>query len=392
MGDRSHLDWPFFERRHRDLAARLWPWVETELGAFATAANVEGRPARAIFERLGATGWLADCVSGVVAEGGERRIDLRSACLIREALAYSSGLADVAFSEPWLASLPIALHGDETVRALHLPAIEAGRCVPAFALSEPGAGSDAAAIATLARETDDAYVIDGQKTWTSNAGVADLYVLFARLEGDGISAFLVPGANAGIELTERLAVLPPHAVGTLTFRECRIPKTCLLGRPGDGMRMALTALDLFRPTVGAATLGFARRAFDEALARSTGRTAFGKPIAQHQLIQQKLADMAVSIDAAALLVYRAAWLHDRGGGRSTQAAAIAKLFSTEAAQEVVDQALQIHGGMGVVAGVPVERLYREVRAFRIFDGTSEIQRLIIAKEALRAFADGKSEG
>ena len=193
-------------------------------------------------------------------------------------------------------------------------------------------------------------------------------------------------------LEERLKVLPPHTVGTLSFRNCRVPKDCLLGRAGDGVRMALTALDLFRPTVGAATLGFARRAFDEALRRSLGRTTFGKPIAEHQLIQHKFADMAVSIDAAALLVYRAAWLNDRGGGRSTRAAAIAKLFSTEAAQEVVDQSLQIHGGTGVVAGVAVERLYREVRAFRIFDGTSEIQRLIIAKEALRAFSGRSPEG
>ena len=390
MPDKSYLDWPFFERRHRDLAARLWPWIGSELGSFATAANLEGRPARSIFERLGAAGWLAGCIPDAEAKGGGG-LDLRTACLVREALAYSSGLADVAFSEPWLASLPIALYGGATQRERYLPAIEAGRTIPAFALSEPGAGSDVSAIATTARETEEGYVIDGRKTWTSNAGVADLYILFARLETGGFSAFLVPGNTAGIELEERLAVLPPHAVGTLSFRDCRVPKDCLLGRAGDGMRMALTALDLFRPTVGAATLGFARRAFDEALARSIGRSAFGKPIAEHQLIQQKLADMAVSVDAAALLVYRAAWLNDRGGGRSTRAGAIAKLYSTEAAQSVVDQALQIHGGMGVVAGVPVERLYREVRAFRIFDGTSEIQRLIIAKEALRAFADLKPD-
>jgi len=390
MPDTSFLEWPFFEREHRDLTGRFRPWVETELGPFATAENREGEAARAIFERIGAAGWLAGIIPAAESEGGG--LDLRRACLIREVLAYDSGLADVAFSEPWLASLPIALYGNAEQRRHILPEIEAGRSVPAFALSEPAAGSDVSAIATAARETDDGYVIEGRKTWTSNAGVADLYVLFARLEGAGISGFLVPGDAAGIVLEERLKVLPPHTVGTLSFRNCRVPKDCLLGRAGDGIRMALTALDLFRPTVGAATLGFARRAFDEALRRSLGRTAFGKPIAEHQLIQHKLADMAVSIDAAALLVYRAAWLNDRGGGRSTRAAAIAKLFSTEAAQEVVDQSLQIHGGMGVVPGLAVERLYREVRAFRIFDGTSEIQRLIIAKEALRAFSGRSPEG
>ncbi|HMK68528.1 MAG TPA: acyl-CoA dehydrogenase family protein, partial [Stellaceae bacterium] len=354
-------------------------------GPFAAAENREGEAARAIFERIGGVGWLTGCIPAPESEGGG--LDLRRACLLREALAYGSGIADVAFSEPWLASLPIALQGNAEQRARYLPAIEAGRAIPAFALSEPGAGSDVSAIATEARETPDGYAIEGRKTWTSNAGVADLYVLFARLEGAGISAFLVPGDTAGITLEERLKVLPPHTVGTLSFRNCRVPRDCLLGRAGEGTRIALTALDLFRPTVGAATLGFARRAFDEALGRSLGRRAFGKPIAEHQLIQQKLADMAVDIDAAALLVYRAAWLNDRGGGRSTGAAAMAKLFSTERAQEVVDQSLQIHGGMGVVAGVAVERLYREVRAFRIFDGTSEIQRLIIAKEVLRAFAE-----
>jgi acyl-CoA dehydrogenase len=262
-----------------------------------------------------------------------------------------------------------------------------GELLPALALSEPGAGSDSAAIETQAQLDGGHYVICGRKMWTSNAGLADVYVVFARTgeapEARGISAFLVDGRLPGITLEERLAVLSPHTVGILHFDNVRVPADRLLGTPGQGFRIAMTALELFRPTVGAATLGMARRAIDAAVTRSKARVAFKKPICEHQLIQAKLADMAVKVDASALLVYRASWMHDMGEPRLTREAAIAKLHATEAAQEVVDQALQIFGGLGVTKGTVVERLYRQIRAFRIFDGTSEIQKLIIAKDMLR---------
>jgi acyl-CoA dehydrogenase len=259
--------------------------------------------------------------------------------------------------------------------------------LPAFALSEPGAGSDAASIETRAHLVGDRYVINGSKTWTSNSGLANVYIVFARTEAAsdvrGVSAFLVDGGLPGITLEERLSVLSPHTVGTLRFDDVCVPTHWLLGAPGDGFKIAMAVLGLFRATVGAAALGFARRAMDEAIARSMERVAFGQPICEHQLIQAKLADMAVRVDASALLVYRASWMHDVGGSRITREAAIAKLHATEMAQEVVDQAQQIFGGLGVLKGTVVERLYRHIRAFRIFDGTSEIQRLIIAKDILR---------
>ncbi|MGI9475715.1 MAG: acyl-CoA dehydrogenase family protein [Hyphomicrobiaceae bacterium] len=289
-------------------------------------------------------------------------------------------------SEPWLGALPIILHASQAQREHYLPKYLSGELLPAFALSEPGAGSDAAAIETTARLDGDHYVINGQKTWTSNCGLADLYIVFAKTEGDqslgGISAFAVDGSTAGIVLEERLSVMPPHTVGTWSLNECRVPVECRVGAPGQGYRIAMHALEVFRPTVGAATLGFARRAMSEAVERSTTRTAFKKPISQHQLIQAKLADMAVGIDAAALLVYRAAWLHDTGDQSISREAAIAKLYSTETSFKIIDDAVQIFGGLGVVSGTSVERLFRHSRAFRIFDGTSEIQRLIIARNVL----------
>jgi acyl-CoA dehydrogenase len=283
--------------------------------------------------------------------------------------------------------LVIAHCGSEAQKARHLDAFSAGTCLPAFALSEEEAGSDVAAIRTTATSTDDGYVLDGCKTWTSNCGLADLYVVFARLDGEsgaqGISAFLVDGHQAGVTLLERLPVLSPHTVGRLGFVRCHVDKSSLLGHPGKGFESAMKVLEMFRPTVGAATLGFARRAMDEALQRSVARVAFKKPISEHQLIQAKLADMAVKTEAAALLVYRAAWEHDVGLGNVGKSASIAKLHASEMAQQVIDEALQIFGGAGVLGGTTVERLYRHVRAFRIFDGTSEIQRLVIARHLLK---------
>jgi acyl-CoA dehydrogenase len=386
MASNVHYNWPFFDDTHREFASAFQAWVNQHLGQFEADEGGDGKAAREIFKRLGEGGWLQATVA-FDRTGSGSRIDLRRICLMREILGYSSAIADVAFSEPWLAALPMALYRAAEPVGEALDGYSAGRLLPAFALSEPEAGSDVAAIQTNAALARDGFVINGRKTWTSNSGLADLYVVFARTEGDsgahGISALLVDGGNPGVTLEERLRVLPPHTVGTLRFDACRVEAARLLGEPGRGFEIAMRALELFRPTVAAATVGFARRAFDEARRRSTERTAFKKPIGEHQLIQQKMADMAVKVDAAALLTYRAAWAHDTGQVSIGREAAIAKLYASEAAQEVVDQALQVFGGMGVVHGMVVERLYRHVRAFRIFDGTSEIQKLIIAKHFLK---------
>lgn len=306
---------------------------------------------------------------------------------MREISAFSSAIADVALSEPWLGILPIALFGSDELRDELLPGYLSGRLLPAFALSEPDAGSDAAAIATTARRDGDHYVINGRKTWTSNSGLADFYVVFARLQGQegagAIAAFAIDGRAQGIALEQRLSVLPPHTVGTWTLTDCRVPSHRLIGEVGQGFKIAMGVLEVFRPTVGAAPLGFARRAMTEAIERSVGRTAFRKALSEHQLIQAKLADMAVGVDAAALLVYRAAWQHDATDQSISREAAIAKLYSTETAFEIIDQAVQVFGGLGIVRGTTVERLFRHSRAFRIFDGTSEIQRLIIARNLLQ---------
>jgi acyl-CoA dehydrogenase len=394
MLNETELTWPFFEDSHRRLARRFADWVVGELTQFESDEGGDGRAAREIFQRLGRGGWLTSSLPPEGPEGGLQRLDLRAACLVREILGYSSAIADVAFSEPWLAILPIALFGSAQQKRTWVTDYVEGRRLPAFALSEPGAGSDAAAIETVARPDGGSYVLDGLKTWTSNSGLADSYVVFARTPAAGtaksISAFIVDGAQAGIRLEERLSVLSPHTVGTLRLHDVRVPADALLGELGQGLSIALAALELFRPTVGAATLGFGRRALDAALARSLERVAFRKPIAEHQLIQAKLADMALELDAAALLVYRAAWAHDVTGPKIVREAAMAKLYATEAAQAVIDQAVQIFGGLGVVNETTVARLYRHVRAFRIFDGTSEIQKLIIARDLLRgrAPADG----
>jgi acyl-CoA dehydrogenase len=378
--------WPFFDDLHRAFAPRFHAWVNQKLAGFETDEGQTGAAAREIFRCLGEAQWLP-ATAELAASVRGARVDLRRICLMREILGYSSAIADVALSEPWLAALPILLYGSPEQKRKYLEPYTTGRLLPAFALSEPEAGSDVAAIGTTATPTANGYVLDGRKTWTSNSGLADVYVVFARTEGaagaSGISAFLVEGNNPGIVLERRLRVLPPHTVGTLRFERCHVGAESLLGEPGRGFEIAMRALELFRPTVAAATVGFARRALDEALARSTQRVAFKKPIAEHQLIQQKLAEMAIKVDAGALLTYRAAWKHDIGHSAIGREASTAKLYCSEAAQEVVDEALQIFGGMGVVHGTAVERLYRHVRAFRIFDGTSEIQKLVIARHLLK---------
>jgi acyl-CoA dehydrogenase len=386
MDDLSHLSWPFFDSSSSEFARGFDRWVGAELGAFEPDEGGDGKAARQIFERLAAADWLRNTLPAQTP--GERdKISLRHVSLMREISAFSSGIADVALSEPWLGILPIALYGSQELRDEILPRYLAGTLLPAFALSEPDAGSDAAAITTSAYRDGNHYVINGRKTWTSNCGLADLYVVFARIDGQagagGIAAFAIDGHDGSIALEERLAVLPPHTVGTWTLTDCRVPCERLIGELGQGFKIALHVLELFRPTVGAATLGFARRAMAEAVERSVERHTFKKPISEHQLIQAKLADMAVGIDAAALLVYRAAWQHDATERSISREAAIAKLYSTETAFDIIDQAVQIFGGLGVIRGTTVERLFRHSRAFRIFDGSSEIQQLIIARNILQ---------
>jgi acyl-CoA dehydrogenase len=389
MADVSFLSWPFFEDSHRALARDLDAWCEREI------APLEGREdedldgtCREIVRRLGAGGWLRHAVApSGEADGG--RLDVRALCLIRETLGRHSGIADFAFALQGLGSGPVSLFGSAAQRERWLPRVAAGEAIPAFALSEADAGSDVAAMSTTARRDGGSWVIDGEKTWISNAGLADVYVVFCRLPESGekgFGAFLVEASNPGLRVSARIDVLAPHPLGTITFHECRVPADALVGEPGKGLKVALATLDVFRSTVGAAALGFARRALDEALAWSTRRRTFGKNLSEFQMTQGHLADMALDVDASALLVYRAAWTRDSGAGRVTREAAMAKLFATEAAQRVIDRAVQILGGRGVVAGAPVERLYREVRALRIYEGTSEIQRLVIAGQLLAGAA------
>ncbi len=395
MADRSFLAWPFFDDGHRELAERFEGWIEENLDRLI-AEEHDGGDVDAISLRMVAEladgGWLAYCVP---AEFGGRFpvLDIRSICLMRETLARYSGLADFAFAMQGLASLPISLFGSPDMKREYLPAVMSGARICAFALSEPDVGSDPGRMSTAAARDGDDYVIDGTKTWTSNAGLAHQYVVFARTgEGPGrkgLSAFVVEAGTPGLEMTEKIHVIAPHPLGTMRFTGCRVASSAMLGEPGDGFRIAMTTLDTFRPTVGAAALGFARRALDEAVARSKSRMIDGKPLGSYQMTQAKLADMAVAVDASALLVYRAAWLRDTVGGRTSREGSMAKLHATEAAQQVIDQAVQIHGGMGVVSGVPVERLYREIRALRIYEGTSEVQTLIIAG---RLLADTEEAG
>ncbi len=380
MSDRN-LEWPFFSDFHRAFARDFRQWTADELSQYEEHDGGDGKTAREIFQRLGEGNWLAYSLPK------DGKHDLCAVCLMREILGYSSAMADVALSDPVISIMPIALFGSKHLQDAYLPGYGRGEIMPAFALSEPGAGSDASALQTQARREGDHYIISGRKTWTSNAGLADGYAVLARVGqgggAQGITAFWVDGDAPGIVLEERIQVQTPHTVGTLRFDDVRVPADRVLGQEGQGFRIAMAALEIFRPTVGAAALGMARRAADEALARSTQRQAFNKTICEHQLIQEKLADMALKLDAAALMVYRAAWLHDSGAQRITREAAMAKLYATEAAQEVVDQAQQIFGGLGVARGSVVERLYRHVRGYRIFDGTSEIQKLIIAGDMLK---------
>ncbi len=363
----AHYGWPFFEPRHAALAREADAWARENL------AHAHGADADAICRRLvadlGCAGYLHRCV-------GEAP-DVRSIAILREVLAYHAGLADFAFVMQGLGSGPISLAGSDALKKKYLPKTAAGEAIAAFALSEPEAGSDVQAISTQARREGTAWRLDGTKTWISNGGIADYYVVFAKAE-EGISAFVVDAAE--VDATERIEIVAPHPMAVVKLSSARAE---LLGEAGQGFKLAMRNLDVFRPTVGAAALGFARRALDEALERSRARNLFGQRLSDFQMTQAKLADMATAIEAGALLVYRAAWERDANGKRITREAAMAKLFATESAQRVIDDAVQICGGLGVMQGHPVERLYREVRALRIYEGATEVQKLIIARDLLK---------
>lgn len=379
MSPLAHLDWPFFEPRHRELAAALDTWAAEHI-APGHAEDVDAS-CRRLVQALGRGGWLQHAVAR---DGGT--IDTRAICLIRETLARHHGLADFAFAMQGLGSGAISLQGTPAQRERYLPKVAAGQAIAAFALSEPLAGSDVAALQCSARIDGDDAVIDGEKTWISNGGIADFYVVFVRTGeapgSRGISAFIVDSDTPGLEIAERIDLIAPHPLARLRFTSCRVPLTQRIGAAGEGFKVAMRTLDVFRTSVAAAALGFARHALHLGLARAQGRPMFGGVLADFQLTQAKLAQMATTLDSAALLTYRAAWQRDQGRA-VTKEAAMAKLAATEGAQQVIDAALQLHGGLGVVSGQPVEQLYREIRALRIYEGATEVQQLIIGRELLK---------
>jgi alkylation response protein AidB-like acyl-CoA dehydrogenase len=377
----SHLDWPFFEPRHRELALKLEAWAAEHLQD-EHSGDVDAT-CRTLVKLLGRDGWLRHAV------GSGQAIDTRAICLIRETLARHSGLADFAFAMQGLGSGAISLDGTPEQQTRYLHRVERGEAIAAFALSEPEAGSDVAALACSARLDGDHYLLNGEKTWISNGGIADFYVVFARTGeapgSRGISAFIVDAGAPGLEIAERIQLIAPHPLARLRFDNCRIPASQRLGESGQGFKLAMRTLDVFRTSVAAAALGFARRALEEGLGRARSRPMFGGHLADLQLTQASLAQMATTIDSAALHTYRAAWQRDQGRN-VTREAAMAKMVATEGAQAVIDAALQLHGGLGVVSGQPVERLYREIRALRIYEGATEVQQLIIARELLKGAA------
>lgn len=409
--DSATLDWPFFSDSHRELAAKLDEWARGEItdGITSTASSLDAA-CRAIVRKLGAAGWLRYTVPAAYG-GVHDKLDVRSLCIARETLARISGLADIAFAMQGLGAGPITLFGSDALKERYLRRVGAGEAIAAFAISETEAGSDIAAMQTTARLAGNDYVIDGEKTWISNGGIADFYVVFCRLESgktpasqrkpidlemqeaavqgaatqpEFIALVVGPG-DLGFSIAERIQTIAPHPLARIRFENCKVPADRVVGEPGQGLKVALATLDVFRSTVGAAALGFARRALDEALAHVSDRKIFGQTLKDFQLTQARIARMATSIDASALLVYRAAWTRDNGAPRITREAAMAKMYATEAAQRVIDDALQLLGGRGVVAGHPVEQLYREIRSLRIYEGTTEVQQLVIASQVLDAY-------
>jgi acyl-CoA dehydrogenase len=388
MADKDFLNWPFFEARHRALAGSVDTWAAQELGAIDHSDT--DAACRALVAALGDGGWLK--LTAVDPEDTESTLDVRSLCLMRETLARHEGLADFAFAMQGLGTGAISLFGTDAQKQQWLPLTRAGKALSAFALSEPASGSDVANMTLEAARDGDDYVLSGEKTWISNGGIADVYTVFARTGeapgAKGISAFIVPADTPGLSIAERLEVVAPHPLARLEFDGCRVPASAMIGGPGEGFRIAMAVLDVFRSTVAAAALGFARRALDESVARVASRELFGAPLFDLQMVQGHIADMALDIDAAALLVYRAAWLKDSGAPRVSREAAMAKLFATDHAQEVIDKAVQLHGGDGVRKGCIVESLYREIRALRIYEGASDVQKIIIARQTMTAAARG----
>jgi len=379
MPDTSFLSWPFFEARHREWARAVRAWCDSH--PVATSGNLDAECRRLVAE-LGTAGLLKACVAD-----GDTRPDVRTLAIARETLAYHSALADFAFAMQGLGSGAISLFGTVEQKRQWLPKVASGEAIAAFAMTEPGCGSDAANVATSAMREGDEWVLVGEKTYISNGGIADFYLTFARTgEGEGsrgLSAFIVPADAPGLSVAERIEVIAPHPLARLKYDNVRIRADAIVGEPGEGFRVGMETLNLFRVTVGAAALGLARRAMDEALSFVRNRRLGAAKLADNAVTQAKLADMATAIDAAALLIYRAAWQRDEGGTDHRRAAAMAKLFATEAAQKIIDDAVQLHGGAGVTKGVTVEHLYRDIRALRIYEGASEVQRQIIARDLLK---------
>ena len=385
MSDKTYLEWPFFEDAHRTLERDVDAWAAKNVSHAGHGSDVDAA-CRALVRDLGRAGWLKYCVAA--AYGGAReQIDSRSLCILRETLGRHDGLADFAFAMQGLGSGAISIAGNDGQKRRYLPKVAAGQAIAAFALSEPESGSDVAAMTTRARLEGDEYVLEGEKTWISNGGIADFYCVFARTGeapgARGISAFVVDAGAPGLEIAKRIDVIAPHPLATLAFRNCRVPAAQRLGDPAAGFKIAMQTLDIFRASVAAAAIGFARRALDEAMARAKTRKMFGQVLADFQLTQAAIADMATGIDTSALLTYRAAWLRDVKRARTTRETAMAKMVATETSQQVIDRAVQMFGGLGVVSGQPVEKLYREIRALRIYEGATEVQKLIIAREMLK---------
>ena len=383
MADKTFLNWPFFEDHHRALAAQLEDWATDKLASVDHSDT--DTACRYLVTQLGQAGILNHSATD---PADPRSLDVRSLCVIRETLARHDGLADFAFAMQGLGTGAISLFGSDTQKFEWLSRTRTGEAISAFALTEPQSGSDVANSTMTATEDGNDFVLNGEKTWISNGGIADVYTLFARTGeapgARGLSAFILPSGLPGFEIVERLETIAPHPLATLRFTDCRIPKSALLGERGDGFKIAMSVLDVFRSTVAAAALGFARRALDEALNRVSTRQVMGTQLFDLQMVQGHIADMALDVDAAALLVYRAAWTKDSGAPRVTREAAMAKLFATDQAQQVIDKAVQLHGGDGVKSDEPVERLYREIRALRIYEGASDVQRVVIARQTMNA--------
>jgi acyl-CoA dehydrogenase len=389
MNSTAHLAWPFFEASHRDFKTQLQSWTQAQFGQghlHDESRDAIDRECVALVRSLGQGGWLKPAVAGVLHGGSSDVIDTRTLCLVREELAWHHGLADFAFAMQGLGSGAISLKGTPQQQAEYLPRVASGHAVAAFALSEPEAGSDVAAMQCSAIESPEGYRLNGEKTWISNGGIADFYVVFARTGeapgARGISAFIVNADAPGLEIAERIDVVAPHPLAKLHFHNVLVPHAKRIGAAGEGFKVAMATLDVFRTSVAAAALGFARRALDESIAWAKQRKMFGGTLADFQITQSKLAQMATLLDAATLLTYRAAWLRDQRQ-RITQEAAMAKMTATENAQQIIDMAVQMHGGMGVKKGCIVESLYREIRALRIYEGATEVQQLIIGRELLK---------